>query len=544
MGPIGMYDMKRIMAFAAGLTLACICSSVSAQETTGVPEIRREARGVWVATVANIDWPSRPGLPVEQQQQEIREILDRCVELNLNQVVYQVRPACDALYQSDLEPWSEYLTGEQGKAPEPFYDPLTMWVEESHKRGIELHCWFNPYRARLLGKEKPTADNHISKTNPDVVKTYGNYQWMDPGEEFVQQRSLDVMIDVVKRYNIDGVHMDDYFYPYPIIAKDDKGEEIVVDGKKQELDFPDEPSWKKYKDGGGTLKRNDWRRQNVDQFVERLYKAVKAEKPYVKLGISPFGIWRPGNPPQIEGLDQYDKLYADAKLWLEEGWVDYWTPQLYWPVSKPQQSFPVLLKWWVEQNKKDRHIWPGLFTGKFADTGASWGKDELQHQIEWTRLQEGASGNTHFSMKAFMRNAGGMNDLLLKNVYKQKALVPAFTWIDKKAPAKPSTPVVEDDPTSPGKIVSWSSDDSKEQAFVWAVYTGIHNEKGKTSWRTTVKAAGETSMTLAADDLTTGGATVLVSAVDRNGNESPRAQVKIPAMKAADGTGTASADQQ
>src|SRR5438128_2395687 len=307
------------------------------------PPAMREMRGMWVATVTNIDWPSKPGLSCEEQQKEMIAILDRARELKFNAIILQVRTSCDAFYPSDLEPWSEYLTGQQGKPPEPFYDPLAMWIEQAHARGLELHAWFNPFRARHPAA-KSDSPQHISKTHPELVKQYGKYQWLDPGEPAAREHTLKVFRDVVHRYDIDGVHIDDYFYPYP-----EKG-----------VDFPDEASWQRYQKSGGKLSRADWRRQNINDLIEKTYAMIKQEKPHVKFGISPFGIWKPGFPAAVAGFNQYDSLYADAKLWLNKGWCDYFTPQLYWRISATSQPYKGLLDWWISENSKGRNIYPGL----------------------------------------------------------------------------------------------------------------------------------------------------------------------------------------
>jgi uncharacterized lipoprotein YddW (UPF0748 family) len=230
----------------------------------------REFRGAWVATVANKDWPSKPGLSTAQQKAELLAILDRAALLKLNAIVFQVRPQCDAMYASPIEPWSEYLTGTMGRAPQPFYDPLAFAVEEAHNRGLELHAWFNPYRALHDSSRSPVATNHISKTRPDLVRKYGKYLWLDPGDPDVQIRSLRVVMDVVKRYDIDAVHFDDYFYP----------------DKESPLDFPDGATWRKF-GADGPLNRADWRRENVNTFVQRVYESVHAAKPWVKSDTNP-----------------------------------------------------------------------------------------------------------------------------------------------------------------------------------------------------------------------------------------------------------------
>lgn len=377
-------------------------------------EPMREFRGVWVATVDNIDWPSKRTLTTAQQKSELLAILDRCETLNLNAVILQVRPSCDALYDSPLEPWSEFLTNKQGSAPNPKWDPLAFAVSEAHKRGLELHAWFNPYRAKHPAMKGELDATHIKKTNPDAVKTYGSYLWLDPGDPTVQKRSLDVMLDVVSRYDVDGIHIDDYFYPYP-----------VRDAKGKAIEFPDDASYAAYQKAGGSLKRDPWRRKNVDDFVERLYRGMKAKKPWVKLGISPFGIYRPGVPDGIKaGIDQYAELYADCKKWLENGWCDYFTPQLYWPIKQTAQSYPKLLKWWAENNPKGVQIWPGNYTGQIGESQANWPVQEILDQISVTRKEKGATGNVHFSMKCLLRDWKEIGKSLLNGPYKEKALVP------------------------------------------------------------------------------------------------------------------------
>jgi len=316
----------------------------------GPPRAAREFRAAWVATVANINWPSAPGLPPEAQRREAIELLDLLQELNFNAVILQVRAQADALYESRLEPWSYYLTAEQGRGPDPAYDPLEFWIEEAHARGLELHAWLNPYRAHHP-QGGPVTKFSLVRTRPElVVPLSQGYWWMDPALKETQEHSLAVVTDLVRRYDLDGIHFDDYFYPYP----------EYNDG----ADFPDSVSWAAYVQGGGKLSRGDWRRQAVNTFIRDVYRAVKREKPHVKFGLSPFGIWRPGHPESIQGFDPYDQLYADARLWLHEGWIDYWTPQLYWPIGQIPQSYPILLGWWAQENTRHRHLWPGINVGR------------------------------------------------------------------------------------------------------------------------------------------------------------------------------------
>jgi uncharacterized lipoprotein YddW (UPF0748 family) len=391
------------------------------------PPLPREFRGVWIATVDNIDWPSAPGLPVAQQKAELLGLFDRAAALGLNAIVFQVRPSADALYDSKLEPWSSYLTGRQGHAPSPWYDPLAFAVQEAHRRGMELHAWFNPYRARHPADPSPASPSHVSRAKPGLVRRYGTYLWMDPAERAVRNQTVRVIIDVVKRYDVDGVHLDDYFYPYP-----------VTNRRGAEVPFPDASAWRRYRQSGGKLSRDNWRRRNVDLLIDTLYHAVKKAKPWVKFGISPFGIWRPGHPEQIRGLDAYTKLYADARKWLENGWVDYFTPQLYWREGAPAQRYSVLLDWWVDNNPKSRHIWPGNFTSRVTDRGSvQWPSSEILDQIRLTRAQPGAGGNVHFSMTAFLRNIDSLSERIARELYAVPAIVPSSPWLSEELPLAP-----------------------------------------------------------------------------------------------------------
>ncbi len=397
--------------------------------------------------------------------------MDRACQLKLNTLIFQVRPACDALYVSELEPWSEYLTGTMGKAPEPFYDPLRFAVEQAHKRGLELHAWFNPYRARHAAARGPIASGHISKTRPQLVRSYGNSLWLDPGEKQVQDYSLAVIMDVVRRYDVDGVHLDDYFYPYT--EKDASG---------ADLDFPDDSSWKRYGAGRG-LSREDWRRENVNGFIHRVYDAIKQAKPWVKFGVSPFGIWRPGSPPQIQGYDAYAKLYADSRKWLNNGWVDYFAPQLYWSIDAPQQSFPVLLGWWAAQNSKKRLVVAGLDSTK---AGRRWASGEIVSQIKIARKEQGVGGHVHWNMKALMRTEA-LDAALLKQVYAEPALVPGLGWLSGKSPARPSLSVR---PGGHSVEASWQAAD-QEAVVLWVLQMRFAN-----TWKTKLIPAERRSSTI------------------------------------------------
>ncbi|GGC60619.1 glycoside hydrolase family 10 protein [Undibacterium terreum] len=473
------------------------------------PPAPREFRAAWVASVGNIDWPSRKDLSVAQQQAEIIAILDTAKSMRLNAIVLQVRPAADALYPSSLEPWSEYLTGEQGRPPKPFYDPLKMWIDEAHQRGLELHAWFNPYRARTLATAKSAAHaGHVSKQQPAIVKLYGDMQWMDPGEPQAAKQTLAVIADVLRRYDVDGIHIDDYFYPYPI-----------NDTKGKELDFPDDASWQHYLKEGGKLARADWRRQNVDKLIEQLHTLIHKEKIWVKFGISPFGIGRPDRlPPGIAGFSQYDKLYADVELWLQNGWLDYLAPQLYWPIDQAPQAYKTLLDYWVAQNTLGRHIWAGLYTGRITDSEQSWQPQEILNQISATREKPGAGGNLHFSMTALMQDRKGIRDLLQRGPYQQAALVPATPWLGSAAPTVPVLVLDRENKsanTAPTASLSAQADANTVSLAIWKRY-------GK-QWYFSVQTAANPKISIADDPAYGALQEIQVSAVDRLGNESARA---------------------
>jgi len=427
--------------------------------TLNPPGVPREFRGAWIATVGNIDWPSKPGLPAQQQKQELTDLFDRAVRLNLNAIILQVRPACDAIYPSKLEPWSYYLTGKMGEPAH--YDPLEFAITEAHKRGLELHAWFNPYRAALLAHKYPISKNHISRTHPEMVVHYGSFLWLDPGEKEVQDYSLRVVMDVVNRYDIDGVHFDDYFYPYK-----------EQDAQKRDLDFPDWQSWKNYHGSGGALSRDDWRRENVDQFVQRVYASIKAAKPWVKFGIAPFGIWQPGYPQQIKGFNAYNVLYCDSRKWLAEGWIDYCCPQLYWAIEPPDQSFPVLLKWWLANNPKHRNIWPGLDAER---VGGKWRPEEILNQVRLTRELSGNSpGQVYWSMKSLVAGRSGLGDALAAQAYSAPAVIPSSPWLATNFPPTPKLEV-----KSSGKL-KWKPE-GNEKVSVWVLQI-----KDGANWRTQI----------------------------------------------------------
>lgn len=505
--------IRIIKVVTASIFLLCSLASCSGarkaaskeEAVTSTPSAMREFRAAWVATVANINWPSTPGLSTDDQKKEALALLDFLQLHHFNAVILQVRPQCDALYKSELEPWSYYLTGEQGKAPDPYYDPLEFWINEAHDRGLELHVWLNPYRAHHKdGKE--ISEKSIVRTRPElVVKLKEGYWWLDPAQQGTQDHSTNVVMDLVRRYDLDGVHFDDYFYPYP--------------SYNGGADFPDSASWSSYQQQGGKLSRGDWRRQAVNVFIERLYAKIKAEKPHVKFGLSPFGIWRPGYPESVGGFDQYEQLYADARLWLNKGWIDYFTPQLYWPINRISQSFPVLLGWWEEENTQKRHLWPGISVGR--DSSAR-NVNEILSQVMISRgMLPSSKGIVHWSISSLTKNPN-MAKALLEGPYKTDALVPASPWLDKKAPASPNVNVA----TEPEKVkISWTHPEEKD-VFRWVIYHQYGNEWSYTIVNHNVRSI-DINKVKTANNNRGELKKVSVTAIDRTGNESHRNEIDL-----------------
>lgn len=380
----------------------------------------RELRGAWVASVFNITWPSRTGLTQSASRDEIVAILDVMAELRMNAVFVQIRPESDALYRSELEPWSRFLSGTQGM--DPGWDPLEVWIEEAHQRGIEVHAWMNPYRG-MATASAATASNHVTRTLSEHTHAWASLLWMDPGAEPVRAHMVEVIRDVVTRYDIDGVHFDDYFYPYP-------------DGGRA---FPDDAAFSAYVSGGGTLSLADWRRDNVNTLVRDASAAIAEGRPDVRFGISPFGIHRPGMPAGITGLDAYATLYCDAPTWLAEGWIDYLAPQLYWPSTQAPQAFGPLIEWWAALPRDEgRIIAPGLNLARLGDTSA-WSLDEFRTQIELTRGQReaGAGGTILYTIEPLLDDRLGSRALFRDELFVDVALTPPLASASSASLAPP-----------------------------------------------------------------------------------------------------------
>ena len=384
--------------------------------------IPREFRAAWVAHVFNIDWPSSPYLGEKEQKRELLDILDKAKEIHLNAIIFQVRSSADAMYDSSYEPWTSWISGKMGKSPN--YDPLSFCIREAHKRGIEVHAWFNPFRALASPSLKPCL-SHITQTDPSLVVPFRKTVWMDVSKEESRKRIFKIIEDVLERYDVDGIHFDDYFYPYPRVTKEGK----VLDV------FPDEKSYKKYQNSGGQFSKEEWRRSHVNSVVEKLHFLIKEKKPYARFGISPFGIWRPCHPKGIEArIDSYKHIATDAKFWAEKGWVDYLSPQLYWGESSPKQNFEKLFRWWANLNK-NCPIWPGLSSSWILSKEDP--KRESREIIEQLKTVRSESiswkGVIYWSMKSLMENRDGLSTKLKSQVYTSPALIPPMT----KFPASP-----------------------------------------------------------------------------------------------------------
>lgn len=381
-----------------------------------------EFRAAWIATVANIDWPTKGNYQSESQKAEYRKLLDMLVQNGMNAVIVQVRPAADAFYPSPYEPWSEWLTGKQGRAPEPYYDPLKFMIEEAHKRGLEFHAWCNPYRAEFQIGKSSISPTHITKTHPEWFVAYGGKRYFDPGNKQAQDFVVNVIRDIVKRYDVDALHFDDYFYPYRIAG----------------LEFPDDKTYKAYGEG---MERSDWRRSNVDSIIVKLHNGIREENPHCKFGISPFGVWRNKDLDSLgsdtkAGQTNYDDLYADILLWLKEGYIDYVVPQLYWEHGHRAAPYEVLVDWW-SQHSYGKHCYVGLGIYK-AGSNARWrDRNIIPLQIQDARSFATIQGQVYFSSKSFVRNPNGWSDSLRLHYYKHPALIPPMPWIDSVPPVPP-----------------------------------------------------------------------------------------------------------
>ncbi len=489
------------------------------------PAVPREFRAAWVSPIYDRgfrDWPSAPSLSPDQQRAEMTKLLDDAAAIGLNAVILHVRVAGDAFYPSKYAPWSVLLSGQSGVGPS--YDPLAFAVQAAHARGLQLHAWFNPFRAALPGVPGRAASTHVIRQHPDWVVKYGTQTWIDPGNPAARRYVLETILDVARRYDVDGIHLDDYFYPY----RESRSYTRRVKKKRvrvtEEISFADGRSWKRYGSGRGFTDRDAWRRANIDDFVQSLYAGVKAIKPTMIVGISPFGIWRPGSPSGITGLDSFSEIYADSRRWLQQGWVDYLAPQLYWQVDGVQDRFRALDSWWLTENPMRRFVWPGLYTSRVFGGHDSWPTDEIQTQIATIRDARSGSdapGHVHFRLSALLAD----NERVARSLageYEQRALVPAFTWL---GPSPPPAPSIATTPTS--TTLSMLSGESAPPRW-WLIQ--VRSAGG--AWTTKIQPGGTAQLAVESMDATNPNE-VAVTAVSATGVESEPAIVAWPPVATA-----------
>ncbi len=508
-----------------GLLLAWIAvtfSVGSAQEfraSTASTNPKREFRAAWIATVTNLDWPTTRGGDAVLQQLQLNTMLDKLKSMGINVVIFQVRTECDALYNSPYEPWSYWLTGAQGVPPSPYYDPLQFAVEQAHRRGMELHAWFNPYRCvkTVSGAASyPKAATHVSQTHPDWVLYFSNstggIQILDPGNPAVRDYVTNVITDVVRRYDIDGVHWDDYFYLYEGITTQD------------------DSSWIKYRRGFAVEDRAGWRRDNVNLLVKAVHDSILAVKPYVKFGISPFGIWKSGVPAGITGLSSYDVLYSDGVTWLKNGYIDYLTPQLYWKIGG-SQDYLTLMPWWADQARTaGRHLYPGHAPYHITD-GQNWSASELPNQIRADRSVAGTEGSVFFRAgNGLIDNPKGFADSLRANFYRTIALIPPMPWKDSIPPNAPQNLRFEQIAGTGNAALRWDPPTpgvDGDSAFRYVVYRFDHGSVAPTELASAenIVAVEPGPSSVPSSVGTGGGVYFVVTALDRGQNESTMSNV-------------------
>ena len=408
----------RVKSLLCVFFLLLMAGGVFAQVQTGSAYPKREFRAAWIQSVNG----QFRGMPTEKLKQNLIGQLNSLQKAGINAIIFQVRPEADALYASRLEPWSRFLTGVQGKAPEPYWDPMQFMIDECHKRGMEFHAWINPYRTKTTLKSE-LAPNHVYNIHPEWFVTYGDQLYFDPALPESRRHICMVVSDIVSRYDVDAIHMDDYFYPYPIKGKD----------------FPDDASFARF--GGGFSNKGDWRRSNVNVLIKKLHETIREIKPWVKFGVSPFGIYRNESSDPLgsktKGLQNYDDLYADVLLWAREGWIDYNIPQIYWHIGHPVADYETLVKWWA-RNTENRPLFIGqsvMNTVQNADP-KNPSINQLPRKMALQRAYQTIGGSCQWPASAVVENAGKYRDALIAEYHKYPALPPVFDFMDNEAPAK------------------------------------------------------------------------------------------------------------
>lgn len=481
------------------IALTCISTLVAATHAApAVPPTPREYRGAWCATVTNIDWPAQAGTTaatVTAQKARLIAHLDALAAANMNAIYFQVRPAGDAMYSSPIEPWSQWLTGSQNT--NATYDPLTFAVTEAHKRGIELHAWVNPYRAALDQTTSNKSPKHVMRARPDLCVSYTDGRtYMNPGKADTRTWIQNVIADIVTRYDVDGVVFDDYFYPG--------------------TNFNDSSTYQAYVNGGGTLSLDNWRRDNVDQLILGCYNTIHGIRNSCQFSVGPFGIWRPGYPSGVTGADYYATHYCDTRKWLQNGWVDSLSPQLYWTLDSTGQPFGALNDWWVAQNP-DRYVMPSTADYRVGSTSTGWSNKTAQEIVDQVNrtIQGHGVGNIHYSIKYLTDDPKGVRAALTAGPYSKDVLPPARSWLDHTPPGLPVVSVGAPTGTPPRRTITLGQASGDEKANWWCV-----NTYNGSQWTLTV-----ISGTLASYMLPAGTTEFAVSAVDRSGNESGFTQI-------------------
>lgn len=437
-----------------------LATGVGAQIQQQSPYPKREFRGAWIQAVNG----QFRGIPTEKLKQTLIDQLNSLQGAGINAIIFQVRPEADALYASQLEPWSRFLTGVQGQAPSPYWDPMQFMIDECHKRGMEFHAWINPYRVKTSLKSE-LSPNHLYNIHPEWFVTYNNQLFFDPALPESRRHICMVVADIVSRYDVDAIHMDDYFYPYPA----------------EGMDFPDDASFARY--GGGFTNRADWRRSNVNILIQKIHETIRGLKPWVKFGISPFGIYRnEKNDPlgsKTNGLQNYDDLYADVLLWARNGWVDYNIPQIYWQIGHPAADYETLVKWWAK-NTENRPLFIGqsvMNTIQNADP-KNPSMNQLPRKMALERAYQTIGGSCQWPASAVVENAGKYRDALVQEYHKYPALVPVFDFMDDKAPGKVRK--VKKVWTEDGYMLFWTppkAKDEMDRAVQYVVYRFGDKEK-------------------------------------------------------------------
>lgn len=450
----------RVKSLLCVFFLLLMAGGVFAQVQTGSAYPKREFRAAWIQSVNG----QFRGMPTEKLKQNLIGQLNSLQKAGINAIIFQVRPEADALYASRLEPWSRFLTGVQGKAPEPYWDPMQFMIDECHKRGMEFHAWINPYRTKTTLKSE-LAPNHVYNIHPEWFVTYGDQLYFDPALPESRRHICMVVSDIVSRYDVDAIHMDDYFYPYPIKGKD----------------FPDDASFARF--GGGFSNKGDWRRSNVNVLIKKLHETIREIKPWVKFGVSPFGIYRNESSDPLgsktKGLQNYDDLYAEVLLWAREGWIDYNIPQIYWHIGHPVADYETLVKWWA-RNTENRPLFIGqsvMNTVQNADP-KNPSINQLPRKMALQRAYQTIGGSCQWPASAVVENAGKYRDALIAEYHKYPALPPVFDFMDNEAPAKvrKMKPVWTED----GYILFWTAPKYKEEmnrAVQYVVYRFNDKEK-------------------------------------------------------------------